>query len=257
MRVPKRRLKNNMSKLKFIRKKHSGRDVSGQITVRHQGGSHKRFVRVIDFKRRKTGVIGKVEKIEYDPNRNVDIALIIYKDGERRYILRPLGLNVGDVVESGSSVEVRDGNAASLKSLPLGTVVHNVELNPGQGGVLARGAGTSIVIQAKEGNLVDIKLPSGEIRKINSECYATVGTLGNADWKNRILGKAGAKRHMGIRPSVRGVAQNPRSHAHGGGEGRSGIGRKRPMTYAGRVSVGKTRKKNKYSNKYILQRRKK
>lgn len=246
-----------MSKLKFIRKKHSGRDASGKVSVRHQGAEQKRFMRVIDFKRRKTGVIGKVASIEYDPNRTTEIALIHYADGEKRYILRPLGLNVNDVVKSGPDADIKVGNALPLKALPLGTVVHNVELTVGRGGQLARGAGTSIIVQAKEGNNIDLKLPSGEIRRVDGDCFATVGTLGNIDWKNEVLGKAGRSRHMGIRPQVRGVAQNPRSHPHGGGEGRSGIGMKIPKTYAGRPSVGKTRKKRKYSDKYIIQRRKK
>jgi len=245
-----------MSRLKFIKKKNSGRDASGQVSVRHQGGEHKRFIRVIDFKRSKIGVEGRVAAIEYDPNRTAEIALIHYADGDKMYVLRPLGLNVSDVVKSGIGAEIKTGNALPLKDLPLGTVVHNVELTPGRGGQLARGAGTGIIVQAKEGDFVDLRLPSGELRRVDGNCFATIGTLGNIDWKNEILGKAGRSRHMGIRPEVRGTAQNPRSHPHGGGEGRSGIGRKRPMTYAGRPAVGKTRKKNKYSNKYILQRRK-
>ena len=244
-------------KLRFIRKKNSGRDTSGQVTVRHQGGEHKRFMRVIDFKRNKVGIEGKVSSIEYDPNRTTEIALIHYADGDKMYILCPLGLKVGDVIKSGIEAEIKTGNALPLKALPLGTVVHNVEMMPGRGGQMGRSAGTGIVIQAKEGNLIDLKLPSGEVRRVDGDCFATVGTLGNINWKNEVLGKAGRSRHMGIRPTVRGVAMNPRSHAHVGGEGRSGIGRKRPMTYAGRVAVGKTRKKNKYSDKYIIKRRKK
>lgn len=246
-----------MSKLKFIRKKHSGRDASGQVSIRHQGAEQKRFMRVIDFKRNKIGVEGRVASIEYDPNRTTEIALIHYADGEKMYILSPLGLKVGDVVKSGIDAEIKTGNALPLKVLPLGTVVHNVELAPGRGGQLARGAGTGIIIQAKEGSNIDLKLPSGELRRVDEDCLATVGTLGNIDWKNEVLGKAGRSIHMGIRPTVRGTAQNPRSHPHGGGEGRSGIGRKTPMTYAGRPAVGKTRKKKKYSNKYILQGRRK
>lgn len=245
------------NRLKFIKKKRSGRDSSGQVSIRHQGGEQKRFIRVIDFKRNKIGIAGKVAAIEYDPNRTVEIALIHYSDGEKMYILRPLGLNVGDVVESGVGAEIKVGNALPLKALPLGTVVHNVELMPGRGGQVARGAGTGVVVQAKEGNDIDLKLPSGEVRRASGDCFATIGTLGNIDWKNEVLGKAGRSIHMGIRPTVRGVAQNPRSHPHGGGEGRSGIGRKTPMTYAGRPAVGKTRNRKKYSNKYILQRRKK
>lgn len=246
-----------MSKLKFIRKKNSGRDVSGQVSVRHQGGEQKRFMRVIDFKRNKIGVEGKVASIEYDPNRTAEIALIHYADGDKMYILSPLGLKIGDMVKSGPQAEIKIGNALPLIALPLGTVVHNVELAPGRGGQMGRSAGTGIIVQAKDGNNIDLRLPSGEIRRVDGACFATVGTLGNIDWKNEVLGKAGRSRHMGIRPTVRGTAQNPRSHPHGGGEGRSGIGRKRPMTYAGRPAVGKTRKKKKYSDRYILQRRKK
>ena len=244
-------------KLKFIKKKHSGRDSSGKVTVRHQGGDHKRFVRLVDFKRDKTGVIGKVVSIEYDPNRTSDLALIQYRDGDKRYILRPEGLNLNDTVVSGPDVEIKVGNALPMSKLPIGTVIHNVELTPGRGGQLARSAGNSAVVSANEENFVNLKLPSGEVRKVKSQGMATVGSLGNADWKNTFFGKAGRKRHMGIRPTVRGVAQNPRSHPHGGGEGRSGIGMPGPKTYTGRPAVGKTRKKKKYSNKYILQRRKK
>ena len=248
---------NNMNRLRFIRKKNSGRDVSGQVSVRHQGGEHKRFMRVIDFKRNKIGIEGRVASVEYDPNRTAEIALVHYADGDKMYILAPNGLKVGDTVKSGLDAEIKTGNALPLKALPLGTVVHNVELWPGRGGQLARGAGTGIIVQAKDGDNIDLKLPSGEIRRVDGACFATVGTLGNIDWKNEVLGKAGRSIHMGIRPTVRGVAQNPRSHAHGGGEGRSGIGMTTPKTYRGRPAVGKTRRKKKYSDKYILQRRKK
>lgn len=246
-----------MSKLRFIRKKNSGRDNSGRVTVRHQGGEHKRFMRLIDFKRDNFGIKGKVAAIEYDPNRTTEIALIHYSDGNKVYILSPLGLKVGDMVESGPRAEIKIGNTLPLKVLPLGTVVHNVEIMSGRGGQMGRSAGAAIIVQAKEGNDIDLKLPSGEVRRVYGDCLATVGTLGNIDWKNEVFGKAGRTRHRGIRPTVRGTAQNPRSHAHGGGEGRSGIGRKRPMTYAGRVAVGKTRNKTKYSNKKILQGRRK
>jgi large subunit ribosomal protein L2 len=245
-----------MGKIKFIRKKHSGRDFSGKVTVRHQGGEQKRFMRLIDFKRDKYGIEGKIAAIEYDPNRTTRIALVHYSDGDKMYILSPLGLKVGDVVKSGPKAEIKTGNALPLKALPLGTVVHNVELWPGRGGQMGRSAGTGIIVQAKEGNDIDLRLPSGEIRRVTGDCYATVGTLDNIDWKNVNLGKAGRSRHMGIRPKVRGTAQNPRSHPHGGGDGRSGKGRRPIMTYAGRPAVGRTRKKTKYSNRYILQRRK-
>lgn len=244
-------------KLKFIRKKNSGRNFSGKVSVRHQGGEHKRFMRVIDFKRDKTGVVGKVIAFEYDPNRTVDVALVHYADGEKRYILKPEALNLGDSVASGENVDVKIGNALPMKNLPVGTVVHNVELTPGRGGQMARASGTSVMIQAQEGNYVHLKLPSGEVRKVKNIGLATIGMLGNIDWKNEFFGKAGRKIHMGIRPTVRGTAQNPRSHPHGGGEGRSGQGMATPKTYAGRPAVGKTRKKKKYSNKYILSRRKK
>ncbi len=244
-------------KLKVIKKKHSGRDASGQVSVRHQGGEHKRFLRIIDFKRDKHGLLGKVIAFEYDPNRTCDIALIQYADGEKRYILKPEGLKLGDSVVSGRDIEPKVGNAMPLEILPIGTIVHNIELQLGQGGKLARSAGTAAIIQAREGGFAHIKLPSGEVRKINTKGFATVGQLGNIEWKNEVLGKAGSSRHRGIRPTVRGVAQNPRSHPHGGGEGRSGIGMKTPKTYAGRPAVGKTRSRHKYSDKYILQRRKK
>ncbi len=246
-----------MKKLKFIRKKNSGRDASGKVSVRHQGGEHKRFLRVIDFKRNKRDMLGKVISLEYDPNRTCDIALVQYSDGEKRYILAPDGLKLNDSVIAGDNVDIKVGNALKLSQMPIGTVVHNVEMIPGRGGQLARGSGTGATLAAKEGNYVHLKLPSGEVRKVLAMCYATVGALGNADWKNRVFKKAGTKRHMGIRPTVRGVAQNPRSHPHGGGEGRSGIGMSLPKTFAGKAAVGKTRRPKKYSNKFILQRRKK
>lgn len=246
-----------MKKLKVIKKKKAGRDVSGRISVRHQGGEHKRYLRNVDFKRNKIGVSGRVVSVEYDPNRTTDILLIQYADGEKRYILKPLGLNLNDIIESGGSTELKSGNAMPLDSIPVGTVVHNIELTAGRGGQLARAAGSSAQVVSKEGDYINLKLPSGEIRKVRRECYATIGVLGNADWKHEIIGKAGRSRNMGKRPTVRGVAQNPRSHPHGGGEGRSGIGMPTPKTYKGRKAVGKTRIKNKYSDKLIIQRRKK
>lgn len=243
--------------LKFIKKKQSGRGASGKVTVRHQGGEHKRFMRIIDFKRDKKEVVGKVVSLEYDPNRSADIALIQYSDGEKRYILRPQGLSLGDSVSAGENVDLKVGNALPLSAMPIGTIVHGIELTPGKGAQLARGAGAGAIVQAHEENFVHLKLPSGEVRKVLKKGYATVGNIGNIDWKNVVFGKAGRKRNMGIRPTVRGVAQNPRSHPHGGGEGRSGIGMPGPKTYAGRSAVGKTRNKKKYSNKNILERRKK
>lgn len=246
-----------MKSLKHIKKKNSGRNAGGRVTVRHQGGEHKRLLRTIDFKRDKRGIVGRVVAFEYDPNRTCDIALIQYADGEKRYILKPEGFVLNDKVISGEEAEAKIGNALPLDAVPLGTTVHNVELTPGHGGQLARGAGTGAIVSAKEEGFAHLKLPSGEIRKVSIRSYATVGQLGNIDWKNEVIGKAGRSRHMGKRPTVRGVAQNPRSHPHGGGEARSGIGMNTPKTYAGRPAVGKRRKKNKYSNKYIIQRRKK
>lgn len=243
-----------MKKLSIIRKKHSGRS-KGKVVVRHQGGEQKRFLRVIDFKRNKFETEGKVASLEYDPNRTAGIALIQYADGEKRYIIAPLDLKVGDKISAGKKPALKSGNALPLSSIPVGTVVHNVELTPGRGGQIARGAGVGATVTAVEGNYVHLRLPSGEIRKISGKSMATVGNVSNIDWKNEVFGKAGRKRLMGIRPTVRGVAQNPRSHPHGGGEGRSGIGLKSPKTYAGRKAVGKTRNPKKYSNKYILSKR--
>lgn len=246
-----------MKKLKTIKKKQSGRDVSGRVAVRHQGGEHKRYLRAVDFRREKTDISARVIGIEYDPNRTSDIALIQYEDGEKRYILAPEGLKSNDVIVSGKEVDAKVGNAMPLSQIPIGKFVHNIELTPGRGGQMARAAGTSATVVAHEEGYVHLRLPSKEVRKIRSSGFATIGNLGNVDWKNEVIGSAGRKRHMGIRPTVRGVAQNPRSHPHGGGEGRTGIGMATPKTYAGRPAVGNTRRKNKYSNKYILQRRKK
>ncbi|HVA96882.1 MAG TPA: 50S ribosomal protein L2 [Candidatus Acidoferrales bacterium] len=245
-----------MKRLKTIKKKHSGRDASGKVVVRHQGGAHKRFLRQIDFKRDKVGVAGKVVAIEYDPNRTCDIALVQYADGEKRYILVPQGLKENDTISSGKGSDIKIGNALPLGDVPAGTVVHNIELTPGKGGQMARGAGTGAVVSSKEGGFVFLKLPSGEVRRVTEKAMATIGQVGNVEWKNEVIGKAGRARHMGIRPTVRGVAQNPRSHPHGGGEARSGVGMKSPKTYAGRKAVGKTRRPKKYSDKYIVSRRK-
>ncbi|KKU90140.1 MAG: 50S ribosomal protein L2 [Microgenomates group bacterium GW2011_GWA1_48_10] len=238
--------------------KTSGRDSFGHISSRHIGGRHKRLYRLIDFKRDKRDIAGRVVSVEYDPNRTVNIALIHYPDGEKRYILHPEGLKVGETVTSGFHVEAKLGNALPLGHMPVGTIVHNIELTPGQGGILARGAGAGATILAKEGDYVTIKLPSGETRLVFKDNFASVGTLGNVDWKNIVIGKAGRSRHMGHRPEVRGTAQNPRTHPHGGGEGRSGEGLKSAKTPWGKIARGlRTRKKGKHSDKYIVERRKK
>lgn len=246
----------SIKSLKTLLKKHSGRTSGGGLTVRGQGGRHKRYYREIDFKRNKFGVVGEITALEYDPNRNVRIALVKYEDGEYRYILAPQGVKPGDKVVAGEKVEIKAGNAMKLRSMTVGTLVHNVELAPGKGGQLGRSAGMSLQLLAKEGDFAHLKMPSREIRMIPLEAMATVGVLGNEEIRQRVLGKAGVSRHMGIKPTVRGVAQDPDSHPHGGGEGRSGIGRKRPMTKYGRSAVGKTRNKKKWTNRYIIKRRK-
>ncbi len=236
--------------------KTSGRDNFGHISSRHIGGRHKRYYRTVDFKRDKFDIEGQVLTIEYDPNRTANIALIQYLDGEKRYILHPEGLKVGDKVVSGQNVEMKLGNALPISKLPIGTLIHNLELNNGSGGQIVRGAGTSASVLAKEGNYVTIKLPSGESRLVDKNNFATVGTLGNIDWKNVQIGSAGRSRHMGMRPKVRGVAQNPRTHPHGGGEGRSGEGLKQAKTPWGKPARGlRTRNKAKHSNKYLIERR--
>jgi large subunit ribosomal protein L2 len=249
---------NNLQikKLKHILPKNSGRNSLGHITVRHQGGRQKRYYRSIDFKRDKHDVTARVLVIEYDPNRTSDIALIQYQDGEKRYILAPIGLKVGQSVMSGKLAEIIPGNAMPLRRVPIGTPIHNIEFIPGMGGKVIRSAGTMATVLAVEGVYANVKMPSGEVRKILADCFATIGQLGNVEHRNEHIGKAGRARLMGKRPEVRGVAQNPRSHPHGGGEGRSGIGMTTPKTYAGRPAVGKTRNRKKYSNKMILQRRK-
>jgi len=244
-----------LKSLRTILKKHSGRS-NGVLTVRGQGGRHKRYYREIDFRRDKFGVSGEVVALEYDPNRNVEVALIKYTDGDYRYILAAKGMKVGDKVVSGEKVEAKAGNAMKLKNITIGTLVHNVELVPGKGGQIGRSAGMSLQLLAKEGGFAHLKMPSGEVRMIPLQALATIGVLGNEEIRQRVLGKAGRSRHMGIKPTVRGVAQDPDSHPHGGGEGRSGIGRKRPMTKYGRPAVGKTRNRKNQSNRYILKRRK-
>ena len=243
------------SLLKPIRKT-AGRNNTGRITCRHKGGGVKRAYRIIDFKREKFGVPATVKTIEYDPNRNVRISLVFYADGEKRYILTPQGLNVGDVIVSGPEAEINTGNAVPLELIPLGTMVHNVEMIPGRGAKLVRTAGAGAQLMVKEGNYVTIKLPSSEMRMIRKECLATIGVLGNAEFKNMKIGKAGRTRYMGIRPTVRGVTMNPCDHPHGGGEGKTGPGG-HPKTPWGKPALGyKTRKNNKHSDKYIVRGRK-
>lgn len=234
-----------------------GRNNQGRITIRHRGGGHKKLYRQIDFKRNKENIIGRVVGIEYDPNRNARLALIHYEDGEKRYILYPQNLKLNSIISSGKNAEIEIGNSLKLEYIPLGLDVHNIELTPKHGGQIVRAAGTSAKILAKEGKYVTLRLPSKEIRLIRKECSATIGVLGNNDHNNMTIGKAGRTRWLGIRPTVRGVAMNPCDHAHGGGEGRSPIGRKRPMTPWGKPALGiKTRKKKKSSDIYIVRRRK-
>ena len=237
-------------------KKHSGRNNQGKLTVRHKGGGAKIKYRIIDFKRNKDGVPAKVVGIEYDPNRTANIALLNYADGEKKYIIAPVGLQVGDTVMNGPDAEVRVGNALPLKFIPIGASIHNIEMLPGKGGQLVRAAGNVAQLMAKEGKYATIKLPSGEMRLILAECRATIGQVGNIDNELVHIGKAGRKRHMGIRPTVRGSVMNPNDHPHGGGEGRAPIGRPSPMTPWGKPALGyKTRKKRKASDKYIIRRR--
>ncbi len=236
-------------------KKNSGRNNQGKITVRHQGGGVKRKYRIIDFKRNKLNVPGTVASIEYDPNRTANIALVNYADGEKRYIIAPKGLEVGATIESGENADIKVGNALPIMSIPVGTMIHNIELRPGKGGELARSAGTSAQILGREGNYVMIRLSSGEQRKVLGTCYATVGVVGNEDASLVKIGKAGRKRHMGIRPTVRGSVMNPNDHPHGGGEGRAPIGRKAPMTPWGKPALGLKTRKKKQSDKFIVRRR--
>ena len=238
-------------------KKNGGRNNQGRITVRHHGGGAKRKYRIIDFKRDKDGIKGTVSSIEYDPNRSANIALITYADGEKRYIIAPNGLKVGNVVESGANADIKVGNSLPLENIPEGTMVHNVELTAGKGGQMARSAGSSVQILGREGKYTLLRLTSGEVRKVLSTCRATIGEVGNADYELVNYGKAGRKRHMGIRPTVRGSVMNPNDHPHGGGEGRAPIGRKGPVTPWGKPALGyKTRKNKKASDKLIVRRRK-
>ena len=238
-------------------KKHAGRNSYGRITVRHHGGGHKRKYRIIDFKRLKDGIPARVATIEYDPNRSSRIALLHYVDGEKRYIIAPAGLQVGDVIYSGPDADIKTGNALPLANIPVGTLVHNIELHPGRGGQICRSAGVSAQLMAKEGKYAMLRLPSGEVRKILLTCRATIGVVGNGEHANINIGKAGRSRWMGVRPTVRGSVMNPNDHPHGGGEGRAPVGRKSPVSPWGKVAHGgKTRKKKNLSNKFIVTPRK-
>jgi len=244
---------------KLIARNHrrKGRNTNGRITIRHRGGGHKRSYRIIDFKRNKYGIVGKVHSIEYDPNRNARIALIHYTDGEKRYIICPDTLEVGASVQSGANVPIEVGNSLPIANIPLGAFIHNIELVPKKGGQIVRSGGSSARILAKEGNYVTLRLPSKEIRLIHNNCYATLGVVSNREASLLVLGKAGRKRWLGIRPTVRGSVMNPCDHPHGGGEGRAPIGRTRPYTPWGKAALGiKTRQKNKYSDIFIIRRRK-
>ena len=237
-------------------KKSGGRNHDGKMTMRQRGGGHKRKYRIIDFKRNKDNVPAKVATIEYDPNRSANIALLFYADGEKRYILAPQGLQVGDTLVSGSTADIKVGNSLPLANIPLGTTIHNVEMKIGKGGQLARSAGTGIQLMAKEGDYALLRMPSGELRKVHINCRATIGQIGNIDHENIAIGKAGRTRWLGIRPANRGVAMNPNDHPHGGGEGHSPVGRKRPVTPWGKSAFGtRTRVKKKASSKLILKRR--
>lgn len=244
-----------MRNLKRILVKNSGRS-QGKITVRHQGGREKRFLRAIDFKKDKFDIWGRVEKIEYDPNRNVEIALILYEDGERRYCLSPDSLKIGTKIISSAVAPIEVGNTLPLDKIPVGTGVHNLEITHGKGGQMVKSAGSVAIVHGKEENNVLVKLPSAEIRRFKPECLATIGQLGRIEARTEKIGKAGRKRHMGIRPTVRGVVMHPNAHPHGGGEGKSPVGMKFPKTVYGKPAVGNTRNKKKYSNKLIVKRRK-
>jgi large subunit ribosomal protein L2 len=237
-----------------VRKKHSGRNNNGHITVRHKGGGTRRMYRIIDFKRTKDAIPAKVATLEYDPNRSARIALLNYRDGEKRYILAPLGLKVGDVVESGPAADIKTGNCLPIKNIPVGSVIHNIELRPGQGGKLVRSAGGSAQLMAKEGEYAQVRMPSGEVRRILVVCRATIGQLGNVEHENEVIGKAGRQRHKGKRPSVRGIAMNPVDHPHGGGEARSTSGRP-PTTPWGQMTMGKKTRRNKRTQNMIVRKR--
>jgi len=237
------------------KRKHSGRNMYGRITVRHRGGGNRRKLRIVDFKRDKRDIPARVAAIEYDPNRTARIALLFYVDGEKRYIIAPLGLQVGDMVVAGSDADIRPGNSLPISRIPTGTMIHNIELKPGRGGQMVRSAGTAAQLLAKEGDYAQVRLPSSEVRLVHQKCFATIGQVGNLDHGTIKLGKAGRKRHMGIRPTVRGSAMSPRDHPHGGGEGRSGIGMPSPKSPWGQKTLGKKTRRNKTTNKYIVRRR--
>ncbi len=248
--------KSNIKTLMAPVKKNSGRNSYGKITVRHRGGGAKRQYRLIDFKRNKDGIPAKVASIEYDPNRSANIALLVYADGEKRYIIHPEGLKVGDTVLSGENADIKPGNCLPIENIPLGTVLHNIEMKPGKGAQMVRSAGSSAQLMAKENGFAQIRLGSGEVRMVTLNCKATIGAVGNHDHENVKIGKAGRKRWMGIRPTVRGVVMNPCDHPHGGGEGKSPVGMPSPVTPWGKPALGyKTRKKGKASDKYIVRRR--
>ena len=237
------------------RKGRGGRNRQGRLTVRHRGGGHMRFLRKVDFRREKRGVPARVAAIEYDPNRSARLALLHYSDGEKRYILAPFGLGVGDTVMAGPTADIRPGNSLPLGSIPLGTLIHNIELREGRGGQMARSAGAAAQLLGKEGEFAAIRLPSGEVRRVRQDCYATIGEVGNPDHSNIKLGKAGRKRHLGFRPAVRGSAMSPRDHPHGGGEGRSPIGMPGPKSPWGKPTLGKKTRRNKRSDREIIRRR--
>jgi len=238
-----------------VRKKHSGRNSYGRITVRHQGGGNRQLVRMVDYKRDKRGIPARVAAIEYDPNRTARLALLHYADGEKRYIVAPLGLKVGDTLLSSGQAEIRPGNCLPISNIPVGTMIHNIELKEGKGGQLVRAAGAAAQLLAKEGDYAQVRLPSGEVRLVRQVCYATIGQVGNLDHQNVKLGKAGRKRHMGIRPTVRGTAMSPRDHPHGGGEGRQPTGMPGPKSPWGRPTRGYKTRRNKTSDKFIVRRR--
>jgi large subunit ribosomal protein L2 len=243
--------------LLVMRQGHGGRNAQGRVTVRHRGGGARRFIRIVDFKREKHGIPAKVAAVEYDPNRTARLALLFYVDGEKRYIIAPLDLKVGDTVMSGPTAEIRPGNSLPVSNIPIGTLIHNIEMKEGKGAQLVRSAGGAAQLLAKEGDFAQIRMPSGEVRLIHQVCYATIGQVGNLDHSNVKLGKAGRKRHMGIRPTVRGTAMSPRDHPHGGGEGRQPVGLPGPKSPWGKPTLGKKTRRNKKTDQYIVRRRNK